>query len=143
MAGARAWVPPAWFSCSAERWDWEALGWLTCCRFCSGDLGSADQCFHPHSNWALDGNGKDQTESAGPPLLDAEGTLLGSCMDRVFLHLNCEVREARARETMEKNPCHGFSSHHISYRKLQHCLFSGLSLSPLRSHMAVLQCTFS
>lgn len=117
-------------------------GWLTCCRFCSGDLGSEGCCFHPHSSWAWDGNWEVQMEAAGPHLLDTEdGTLMERCIDRVFLHLNCEVREARARETMEKNLCHGLSSQHISYRKSQHCLFPGLSPSPLRSHSTRLYCS--
>lgn len=81
-------------------------------------------------------------EAAGPCLWDAEdGTLMGSCIDRVLLHLNCEVREARARVIKEKNLCHGLSSHHISYRELQHCLFPGLSLSLLRSHSTWLYCS--
>lgn len=46
-------------------------------------------------------------EADGPHLLDAEdGTLMGRCIDGVFPHLNCEVRDARARETLEKNLCH-------------------------------------
>lgn len=53
-------------------------------------------------------------ETAGPLLLGAEeGTLMSRCIDRVFLHLNCEVREGRARETVEQNFSEGFSSHCI------------------------------
>lgn len=61
------------------------LGWLTCCRFCSGDLRHEGCCFHPPSGWALDGNLEVQMEAAGPHLLDAEdGTLMKRCIDRVF-----------------------------------------------------------
>lgn len=63
-------------------------------------------------------------ETVGPLVLNAEeGTLMGRCIDKVFLHLNCEVRKARAREMMEQNLSHGFPFHCISYRKLQHSLF--------------------